>query len=814
MGARARRRSPRALALALAAALAGASGCGSLAARGAFSRGQKAAASGDLARAVAAYERAVAVDPENPRYREALEHARAKAHEERRRAALEAEGRGDLEGAVRGWDEALEVLPTSESSKARRALAIARREARDPAEIFEAARSAAALEPEDAALAGALASARRDALTYHLRVAGLYADGGDWARAHEAFSKVRALDPAHPALASDRFQDLEARSLEAAGDRAAEAGDLIAACAAYERALASKRSAELERKLARAKLRAGPLREHLARAEEAERRGRWEEAAEFYTAARAQKGAPAELAPRAAKARMESARLRAARAEEHARLERVEQARAELLLALEHTDLAPERLPALTALREALQGELPGAAEDRRVELEPEAAQRPAIAAARAVIRAQAHAQYQAALVRADQDPGEAWVKLSRLSRFAEELAGYPATQKKLQKSAFGALLSRAEAESAASAHEAAAEALVAAQRLVQAPAELGQVLAAAAVALERKEPREARLAFAKALELDGRSRLARVGLEVARRARVAELARDAREARLVEDPARAALAYRELLTLEPGHAEAQAGLLELGAALLERSLEAARAHLAAERFGAAYVHLRRALAIDPQHAEAKTAQATVAARLGASLDAPAFVAAIARAPELADACAGVEGTLRDRVLLYLARTPGLGIAFLDKAAAAAVDRRARPQPPIVVATTLKSCEVTPRSGAATLSLEVRLGDASVASRALEARFDPASVPKDELADGLAPERVVVALLGSLARQLALEVKAQAPRLAGWPAIAARSALATQDPELVARAHFALSGSAAPGAVLEELERFLELRVR
>lgn len=807
-----RRRATSSAVLAIFGALVLA-GCATMSAKSAFTRGEKARARGAWDEAIEAYDKAADADPKKPEYRTAAEGARREAAGTRVSAARAAEARGDHAAAAKLYEEALRWLPGDPELTARRDLAILRTQEADPVEYYEAARKLAAALPNDGPAQEALVGAKKAAVAYHLRLADTYVEAKAHERAHAEFEIARKIDPENAAFRSEGYRRTEARFLEAAGDERAKAGDNLGAFEAYQRAAALESTPTLNAKLKRAERGAGPLVEQLEQARQLEGLRQWEDAAEIYTAIQSRPGVPADIGPRAAKARAESAKVRAERARTYADKGMLAKAAAELTSSLEHTDGPKEPLALLAEAIEAITANRPGEAKleiDRAKELAPDV---PAISVAPAVLQIAALNAYADAKRLAESDPAGGLIALRRLDPFADKLRGFTEAKEKLVKRAFGALVEGASARAAEGRYEEAAELLQTALEISKAPGDLADHLRAGAVALSKKDWELAIGAFDRALAVNGRSNLARVGRGVAAAARLAELRRDAQDARAAEDSLRAASAYRAILAIDPEDAEAKAGAAELRAQLVDGALASAKTQEAAGKSGVAYVYYRRVLDLDPDHAEAKAAAAALSQALGAGGGEPeGWVAPAIRGDHLGDACPGAEEDLRDRLALHLNKTRKLGAEFVAHDVEQAIEAKKRPEPAAVLRTALEACDLQ-ANGSMTITLQLVLSGASIAEERVVARLDTSGIPKDELADGLTPERTQKLLLGEAAKAITNAIKPHAGKLGGWRVLAASSAIKANDAEAAASAYAALASSREltdeERGLLRDLERFL-----
>lgn len=811
-------RAPGRTALLAASALLGLAGCASLQAKSTFSRGVKARDRGDLPAAIAAFEEANRKDPK-PEYAKMLRATKAEvARGEVDKAEL-AERGGDFATAARHWGAALELAPDNPGLRARKGLAEVEARRPDPVERRAAIAELAKLAPEDRVVRSKLQQATSAAVQYHLRMARMYRDVRSWRQAFRAYEDARALDPDHPIFEGALYRDVKVRELETVGDQALAAGDTLAAYEAYQAAVEIQPSRRMKAKMRRARRGAGPIIEQLRQAETSARLGKWEDAAEIYSVAANRKEASPEIRAAAKEARAQSARIRAERAAAYASRGLVDKAVAELRLALDHTDGAIDAIRSLVLAVDALDDERPAAARPAVSEAERLAPSLPVVAAAQQVTARVAARLFARAQARAKSAPAEALLLVSRLEPFAGELPGYAAARKELVKTAFLELLSSAESHAAQGRFSAAVERLVSASSIAKPPPDLARALDEGVKALEAQDWLRGRAAFAAAVEKSQRSRLAKAGLAVAEQAHLVALRREAAEARAVEDPVRASAAYRDILELDPDDEAAKAALQDLRIVLVGDALSAASAHAQAGRLGAAFVYYHRILTLDPEHPEAQKGLASIRAKLSGSDGPSAWVAPLGRAPTLGERCRGVERAARDRLALYLNKTPDLGVAFLEGDALEAVDDKKSPAPPVELSATVTSC--TPSTSGGTLAVKVALssGPTRIFEQDVSATFDPNSVPKDELEDGLAPRRVVTELLGQVAKEVSLAVKTHADRLAGWRVHLAQDRMTAGDAEGAALAYASLVDSrerlsTEERTALDALERYLNNRFR
>jgi hypothetical protein len=256
----------------------------------------------------------------------------------------------------------------------------------------------------------------------------------------------------------------------------------------------------------------------------------------------------------------------------------------------------------------------------------------------------------------------------------------------------------------------------------------------------------------------------------------------------------------------------------ELRGELIGQALGSARDHEAAGRRGAAFIYYRRVLAVDPQHDEAKSAVAKLSPKLGAGDEPEAYVTPTIRGAHLGSECAGLEGRVRDRLALYLNRTPKVGAAFLTKDGTEDVDREARQMPPVKLRSAIETCVPLAKDGQMVLTVQLLLGSSVIVRERVTAKFDSGSIPKDELEDGIGPDQVLDGMIGDASRQVSALIKQHAKELESWRLVEAHARMQANDAEGVAQVYASLvddrSLSDPERRTVEELERFLMNRFR
>jgi len=798
--------------------LIAASGCATLNAKKHINAAEKAEAAGDLASAIREYEQAIAAAPNNPNYVERLEKAKtsgATAHADRARAA---EAQSDWATAAESWKSALAFRKTAEH-QARFELAQLRTQRVDPLDLYLATQKVAQTVPNDADIQRSLDDSRSSALKYYFKLAETYFDAGSFDAAYDAYEAARKVKPEDEAWKSLKYRITTARHFESVGDAKLKTGDALASYTAYQTAAQSADLPGLQAKMDRAKKGAGSLIEQIEQARAADRLKKWEDAAELYTILRDRPDAPKDVAEGAVRTRKESAKIRADRATVFAQQNQAEKAVAQLNLALEHTDLDPK---VMSLYREAITAMEAGRVSDALAKLKEAGAAAPDVAIAAASLAAnesKARAELETAKAIAAADPADAMMRVARLEALKASLPGYDTVRGALVKRAFAVLIERAEAKANEGNPKEAAELFQTSLGIAKIPANLAGPLDRGAKALIAGDFTSGEAAFKEATAQDAKSRLAKTGLAIASSLRLAELRREASAAESVEDPMRAAAAYRGILELAPDDLHAKEGLAALRDALIERALAAADANKAANHPGSAYVFVRRVLDLDPQHPKALD----LLTRLSGSFDQRAtplgWVAPLVRGNRLGEVCPGAETDLRERVILYLTKTPKLGADYLQREQTKEIDAGKRPAPPLEIVAALEHCAVNAAGAAVGITMQIRLAGKVLVQEQAGASFDPATLPKDEAKEKLDEAKIRDSVMKEAARMVALTAQKNAAKLDGWRAQAAQSHLAKGDDEAVAcdYATFVLAGDKLPAAekaVLRDIERYIAVKFK
>ncbi len=793
-------------------------GCATLNAKKHASAARKAEDAGDLSRAIAEYEAAIAAAPGNAEYLGKLEAAKAKGASQHADAARAAEAQEDWATAAEQWRGAALYQKTAEH-QARYELAQLRTRRVDPLDLYLATAKVAESVPGDVSTQQALEASRAAALKYYFRLAETYFDGGSFDSAYDAYESARKVKPEDEAWKSLKYRITRARHYESVGDAKLKAGDALAAYQAYETASQSADLPGLSGKMDRAKRGAGSLIEQLEQARAAERLQKWEDAAELFTILRDRPEAPKDVAEAAVRTRKESAKLRSDRALAFAKQGQADKASAALMLAVEHTDVPVATLSVLRDALTALNSGHPAEALEKVRAAEKLSPELTLGTAAAAVVEAKARAELDEAKLQATTDPAEAMVRVARLEPLEAKLPGYAQVRSALVKRAFTVLVERAEAGAAQGRGPEAAEQFKTALSIAKVPGALAAPLDAGAKALVAGDYAGAEASFREAEKADGKSRLAKTGLSIASALALAAMRREAIEARAVEDTLREASALRGILERVPGDAEASSALEALRPAIIERSLAAADAHKAADRPGSAYVFVRRVLELEPKNPRALD----LLTRLSGSFDQRTtplgWVPPVLRGNRLAEACPAGETDLRDRVILYLTKTPKLGADYLQREQTREIDGGKRGAPSLELVAALEHCAVNTAGAAVGVTMQIRLAGKPIAQEPVSATFDPSKLPKEEAKEKLDEAKMRDAVMKEAARLVAMAAQKHAAALDGWRVAEARTRLTKADDEGVACSYATLMMAGdklvpAEREVLRDLERYVLQKFR
>ena len=495
-----------------------------------------------------------------------------------------------------------------------------------------------------------------------------------------------------------------------------------------------------------------------------------------------------------------------------------DQALAALELALEHTDADAVVVTAVRAGVEALRAGDPGKAKTQFDSATKVAPELPLLRAGADTAMALARTSFEEAKALSYDDPARAMVLLARLAPFKKDLRRYKETRRSLLKRAFRSLLREAEAKARDGSDAEAAELLATALEVAKPPKKIMAPLLAGTTAVRSGDYLTAERVFDRILKSDGKSRLARTGKKIARLRRLANLRKEAREAKEVDDPIRAAAAYQAILDLDKNDFAAREAIRALRPALVQGSVQAAHNHRQNGKNGAAFIYYRRALDLDADNVEAKQGISELKKQFKLRKIPLAYVAPVVRGKRLGDKCAGAEEALRGRIILYLTRSRNLGAEFLASTPTQEVDTNKRPKPSLQLVSALEHCGVNDAGGQIVATMQVKVGTDVLYQGRVEGKFDKSSLPKDEL-EGINADRVLNSALASGAKEISKLVSNNAKKLNGWRVTEARAQMRANDADAVARVYAVLriqEDSLTPQerVALQELERFILNRFR
>lgn len=242
--------------------------------REAFRAGELARSRGHLDEARDAYERALEQEPTNAEYRAALGGVLDQEIEAHRREAAACEEAGDLDGAARARNRALQVSPERSDLLLEYRLAEARASGATAFQLYALAAELSTTAPSRAAQEAAevlrpLAYLETTRAADEAEVAGRFGEALDHLR------NAQRVEPELPGIQHDRMARLQAQAWMAAGNEALPS-DPVLAFDLFRRAKATFDLDGLGKRLKNAERRARPILEKLeaARARAASGRGR------------------------------------------------------------------------------------------------------------------------------------------------------------------------------------------------------------------------------------------------------------------------------------------------------------------------------------------------------------------------------------------------------------------------------------------------------------------------------------------------------------------------------------------------------------
>ncbi len=500
---------PIAFAFALALAL---SSCVSAGAR-AFSAGRTAQAAGRLDEAFDHYATAAREDPNDPQYRAALDATRTTLLAELTKEAEAHESREEWTLAAARWLRAAEVAPDVGTYAVRRDLSALK--AKDPAPYawFAGVRAVAERHPEDPIVTRSLASARTRAVADRLEAVEAKLEANDPEGAVAALDQ--ALDADEAAVDVALAKRARSKRQEKLGDAAMAKEDPFAAYDFYDRAHAYAPSPALARKRTEAQRKAAPIVKKLDRAYGLSQRGRHAKALVVYRQVEKMPGAPDTVAAQIADVEKALIAAETKKAIEQAERGRMSSARRALHRAIDVAKLSDEDKETVKTAATELTSDRVAAGLDR-LEKVSMSADDPIQAALEKV----AHFGVARAVKRAQdialRNPAKALALVAGLEEYADTFPEIHQLSRSLKVDAFTGTLEAAYAAARRGDDATAADTLIGALQMSEAPRALAQPIEEACKKLEEGDYLAADAGFEQALRVAPGSRLATWGRKIA----------------------------------------------------------------------------------------------------------------------------------------------------------------------------------------------------------------------------------------------------------------------------------------------------------
>jgi hypothetical protein len=609
-------------------------GCASGA--GLYRAGQQAQAQGHLEEARVAYEDAVRAEPNNAQYRAALEQLSREMASTLEAQANTAEQAKDWVTASRTWAKAAELAPSNEEYAVRRDLTLLKSQNLDPDGWYRGVAEVAKRHPTHEIVQRTLEKATKQAYLFRVGLAKRELGLRHYQQAIEQLDEALKIDPSHPGLTQADLNRARALAVVDEGDSLLAKDNPVGAAEKYQAAYELMPSPSIKRKLDKTRARTKELLTTLDNARKAAAKGETAKAIKLYALVVKMQGAPpeaakelAELEGRAANEIINDAKsailkndLRAA----HQLLARgVEQAKAEK----EARDAAKAGLDRIERGEPASGLE---AVEKAKLSAENEAL----LSTIKMYAIAIARRRVGELETLAKKDPAAAQRLLEELDPFKTSVPEIDKFGRSLTAGSFTAEIDRATEAAKKGDDRSAAENLMKALAISQAPKDIQNPIKEACEHLAKQRYIESERTFAQVVEKAPRSRLANAGVTIAR------MRRESVEQRALESlmkgdgqETRAVSVLEGSVGLTP-----ESPYLKQGReTLLSRLTPSVTDKRAAELIELA----GRLSAIG---AAAKAALAEGAKQLGASEyqgSERAFTAALERAPEAKVATAGLE---------------------------------------------------------------------------------------------------------------------------------------------------------------------------
>jgi tetratricopeptide (TPR) repeat protein len=481
-----------------------------------YKKGEDAQKQGDLEEAYRQYKSARDAEPNNARYKQAVDDLGKELAAEHRANARAKEKQGDWAAASSEWARASEFAPNEKEYQIRRDLSGLKAKNLGPDEWYEALKGIADKYPNEEVVARSLEGARAQAYQYNVNLAQQFLASGEGARALGYFERARAIDPTTPGLALDAFVRAEALAMaEEAAAKLAQ-GDAVTAFDLYQKAFEKLPLPEIKRDMAKAKQKASAILTKLETARDRAKKKKYAEALRLYGAILDLDGAPPFVEEEAAQVRHEVIAQMVADAEAKAAKKQIGAAHRVLLDALTYANLGRvERDTYKSAIDHARDGRAKTSLEVLDKAGLDKAS--PLYVAGRKLAAGAARDQLANAEKLAKKNPEKALEILDEIEAFEAELAGIGELRKQLRSGSFQDLLDEALTEAKKGDGAEAGSLLLAALNSSQAPDNMRDPAQEGCDALKAGRYAAAEKAFDRALAAAPRSKMAQRGIDIAR---------------------------------------------------------------------------------------------------------------------------------------------------------------------------------------------------------------------------------------------------------------------------------------------------------
>ncbi|MEQ9502977.1 MAG: hypothetical protein RIT81_39270 [Deltaproteobacteria bacterium] len=488
-----------------------AGGCVSAGAR-AYSAGQAAQRAGDLDAAFDHYAEAHRSDPSDPSYRNAFESTQASLLAQLTARGEAREKAEEWTLAATEWRRAADVAPDVSSYAVRRDLSALKAEAPGPYDWFVGVKKVAEAHPDDEIAARSLARAKTRAVAALMKTVEGKLEAGEPAAAVEALD--RALDVDEVAVDPQLAKRARSAKAEKLGDEALAKDEPFIAYEHFDRAHAYAPSPGLEKKRSLAKRKAAPIVKKLDRAYGLSKRGRHARALVVYRQVAEMNGAPPSVAEQIAEVEKALIAAETEKAVKQAERGRMSSARRAMHRAIDVAKLDDATKTTVKDATTDLTSDRVAAGLDKlgKVELQ---AQDPLQVALEKI----AHFGVARAVKRAQdislRNPAKALALVAGLEEYADTFPEIQQLSRSLKVDAFTGTLEAAFAAARRGDDATAADTLVGALQMSEAPRSLAAPIEEACKLLEKGDYLGADAAFDRALVVAPGSRLATWGIKI-----------------------------------------------------------------------------------------------------------------------------------------------------------------------------------------------------------------------------------------------------------------------------------------------------------